>query len=256
VKETTVAWMSAGVSSAVATKLVLGIVERIVYIDIEDQHPDSLRFVRDCEAWYGRSVEIIQSPLGSVENAVRMAGGRGYINGPAGAACSLRLKRRVREQFECDNAGLFRYVWGYDATERNRADRIRETMPEHSHLFPLIDNRISKDEAHRMLAASGIRRPAMYDMGYQNNNCVGCVKGGKGYWNKIRDDFPDVFASRAKLERLVGASCIKGTYLDELAHGDGRAKGPIVDSCGLFCVSVEGVAAARAGAEEGKREAH
>ena len=41
----------------------------------------------------------------------------------------------------------------------------------------------------------------MYDMGYPNNNCIGCVKGGMGYWNHIRKDFPEVFDSRAKLER-------------------------------------------------------
>lgn len=31
----------------------------------------------------------------------------------------------------------------------------------------------------------------MYDLGYANNNCIGCVKGGIGYWNKIRIDFPE-----------------------------------------------------------------
>ncbi len=37
----------------------------------------------------------------------------------------------------------------------------------------------------------------MYDLGYPNNNCIGCVKGGMGYWNKIRKDFPEVFQKRA-----------------------------------------------------------
>ena len=33
-------------------------------------------------------------------------------------------------------------------------------------------------------------------MGYNNNNCIGCIKGGMGYWNKIRVDFPEVFEKR------------------------------------------------------------
>jgi hypothetical protein len=75
----------------------------------------------------------------------------------------------------------------------------------------------------------------MYDLGYANNNCVGCVKGGMGYWNKIRKDFPDVFAQRAKEEREIGHSCIKGTFLDELEPGRGRMEQEIMEDCGIAC---------------------
>jgi hypothetical protein len=44
-----------------------------------------------------------------------------------------------------------------------------------------------------------------------------------------------VFAARAKLERELGASCIKGVFLDELAPDAGRHEGPIVDECGILC---------------------
>ena len=76
-------------------------------------------------------------------------------------------------------------------------------MFEFQHRFPLLEHGISKEEAHQILKASGIKRPVMYDLGYQNNNCVGCVKGGMAYWNKIRKDFPEVFEARAKLERDI-----------------------------------------------------
>ena len=47
-------------------------------------------------------------------------------------------------------------------------------------------------------------RPLMYDLGYPNNNCIGCVKGGMGYWNHIRKDFPEVFeVGRSWKEKLV-----------------------------------------------------
>jgi len=108
-------------------------------------------------------------------------------------------------------------------------------MPDVQHLFPLIDRSISKEHAHEILAASGIRRPAMYDLGYHNNNCVGCVKGGMGYWNKIRVDFPEVFAARAKMERIAGATCLNGIYLDELEPERGRHEPPIVGDCGILC---------------------
>ena len=79
----------------------------------------------------------------------------------------------------------------------------------------------------------------MYKMGYNNNNCIGCVKGGMGYWNKIRKDFPDVFDEVAQIERDVGATCLKDNegriFLDELPIWRG---GPVEVSkpdCSLIC---------------------
>ena len=81
-----ISWFSAGVSSAVATKLMIDQIDEIIYTHIDDQHPDTMRFVRDCEKWFGKPITILQSPYKCVENAVYGSGGRGYINGPSGAA--------------------------------------------------------------------------------------------------------------------------------------------------------------------------
>lgn len=232
----TVSWFSAGASSAVATKLLIDHIDRIIYTHIEDQHSDTLRFVRDCEEWFGKPVEILSSHWKTVEAACFSRGGRGYINGPGGAACTKVLKREVRQRWEYEqDADDLRYVWGMDYDEKHRADRIIEVMPDVEHLFPLISRRMNKRHAHEIIKASGIKRPAMYDLGYHNNNCVGCVKGGQAYWNKIRHDFPEVFRQRAEMERKIQASCIKGIYLDELLLDAGRSERPIVDDCGIFC---------------------
>jgi hypothetical protein len=235
-KSLTVSWFSAGCSSAVATKLLIDQIDRIIYTHIEDQHPDTMRFLKDCEQWFGKKIEILQSPYMSVENACRMSGGRGYINGPSGAACTKFLKRRVRAEWEQENEGKkLRYIWGMDVNERDRCDRLIEIMPHQEHLFPLVDKGISKGEAHQIMSANGIKRPTMYDLGYNNNNCIGCVKGGMGYWNHIRRDFPEVFLRRSRMERAIQATCIKGIYLDELDPGRGRNEPKIVDDCGIFC---------------------
>lgn len=234
-----VAGFSTGVSSAVAVKLVVDSLDEIIYTHIDDQHPDTLRFLADCEQWFGKPITILQSPYKTVEAAVLAAGGKGYINGPHGAACTRLLKKRVRKEWELehDYRGLnYTAVWGMDANETHRAERIQAAMPKQTHEFPLIDKKITKEEAHKILASSGIKRPKMYDMGYHNNNCIGCVKGGMGYWNKIRVDFPDVFAQRAALERKVGCSCLtNGVFLDTLDPSRGRHAGPICEDCGIFC---------------------
>jgi len=232
----TVAWFSAGVSSAVAIKLVIDQVDLIMYTHIEDQHPDGMRFVKDCEEWFGKEIVITQSPFKSVESACMMHG-KGYINGPAGANCTRWLKKKVREEWERENEDKhLRYIWGFDNTEGHRhARQVEVTMPAFEHVSPLIDRNYSKSAVHKILKASGIKRPAMYDLGYNNNNCVGCVKGGMGYWNHIRVDFPEVFQARAKMERKVGHSCINGTFLDELNPDVGRHTPPVVNDCGIFC---------------------
>lgn len=234
----TVTWFSAGASSAVATKMHIPEIDQIIYIHIEDQHPDTMRFVKDCEKWFGKPIDVLQSPYKTVENACYSSGGRGYINGPSGAACTKFLKKKVRSDWEKTKTDDLRYIWGMDGDETERLERLFTTMPEHDHVAPLIDRGITKKSAHEILKASGIKRPKMYDLGYHNNNCIGCVKGGMGYWNHIRVDFPEVFKARAKMERKIKATCIKGVYLDELDPERGRHKPPIVDECGIFCETI------------------
>jgi hypothetical protein len=226
-----ISWFSAGVSSAVATKLSIKTIDKIIYTHIDDQHPDTIRFIKDCEKWFNKEVEILQSPYGSVDNALKAAC---YINGVHGAPCTRFLKRRVRQEGEMDKDGLI-YIWGMDVSEQSRCERLCDAMPNQQHRFPLIEKNISKEMAHKILNASGIKRPAMYDLGYNNNNCVGCVKGGMGYWNHIRVDFPDVFKLRSETERLIGGTCIKGVYLDELDPQRGKHTPPVVEDCGIFC---------------------
>ena len=194
-----VCWMSAGVSSFIAGYLVRETVDEFIYIDIADQHPDSLRFIKDCEKALGKPIKILRSSeYDSVEEAIRSAGVIRMVSGFA--PCTAWLKKRVRKQWELEHSDYeITYVWGFDLNEKRRAENVSDTMSEFNHEFPLIDNNLLKQDCHAIAAKLGIKRPVMYDMGYNNNNCIGCIKGGMGYWNKIRVDFPEVFESRSKL---------------------------------------------------------
>jgi len=229
-----VMWFSAGVSSAITLWLARNEIDQVIYQHIDDQHTDTMRFIKDISRLVDKTVVIRQSSYRSVENVCRSFK---YINGARGAKCTEILKKRERKEWESDNPGDHTYYWGFDASNREfmRAKKLMEAMPKNNHRFPLIDHGLTKDDAHAMLLKLGIKRPVMYDLGYHNNNCVGCVKGGKKYWNMIRSDFPDVFASRSRLERSIGHSCINGVFLDELDPDSGKNEDLIELECGIMC---------------------
>lgn len=228
-----VCWLSAGISSFVAGYLAND-VDEWIYIDIADQHPDSLRFIHDVEKLIKKEVTILKSSeFDNVEEVIRKFK---FINSPYGAPCTGMLKKAVRKKWENEHTQYhLTYVWGMDSEEKRRAESIVANFPEFNHEFPLIEKDMSKQDCHAFAERLGINRPAMYDMGYNNNNCIGCVKGGMGYWNKIRKDFPDVFASRSRLERDIGHSCIKGVFLDELDPNRGKMSEEIMQDCGVMC---------------------
>lgn len=217
-----------------------GDVDEWIYIDIADQHPDSMRFIKDCEKAIGKEIKVLKSSeYNSVEDCVRVYGSFKHIKGFA--PCTNWLKKRVRKEWEEQHKDCeITYVWGFDLKETERAERTIEANPQAQHEFPLIDRGLSKEEVHGLFERTfDFARPKMYDLGYPNNNCIGCVKGGMGYWNKIRVDFPQVFESRAKLEREVNHSILKDkngqVYLDELASDRGNMNTEIFPDCGIMC---------------------
>ena len=234
-----ICWISGGVSSLMAGVLH-GNVDKWIYIDIEDQHTDTIRFINDFESEYNVKVIKLKPLYKNVENCIKIFGG--FRNAHTGfAPCTNWLKKRVRKEFELQNSNLeITYIWGFDSKEIKRAERIIESNQHVNHVFPLIENGISKEECHGIFNKMfNFRRPIMYDMGYPNNNCIGCIKGGMGYWNRIRVDFPEVFEKRAKLERKLGYSILKdrkgNIFLDELEPHRGNMDMEIFPDCGIMC---------------------
>lgn len=235
-----IAWFSCGATSAVACKIALSLYDdvRIYYIETGSAHPDNDRFIKDCEKWYDQPIHTIKSKkYNNVAEVLR----KGFINGPTGAACTLQLKKKVRYDLEHKLKVWDGQVWGFefDTKEINRAIRFKQQYPDNKPLFPLIERRITKENALGMLWQAGIKIPTMYKLGYNNNNCIGCVKGGMGYWNKVRVDFPHIFNETAKIEREIGATCLKDEkgiiYLDELDPNRGDPVKEIIPDCSLIC---------------------
>lgn len=237
-----VPWFSCGNPSAVAAKLTLTKYAAsqhvdVVHIDTGSEHPDNERFLRDCEKWFGVPIRTLRSP--EFEDTWAVWEKRRFLAGPKGAPCTTELKKAVRWAYERpDDIHVFGYT--ADKADAARFDRLKQENPDLRVAAPLILLGLTKADCHVMVQAAGIELPVMYRLGYRNNNCIGCVKGGAGYWNKIRHDFPEVFDRMARLERELGAKLIKlsegRVSLDELRPDVGRYEEEDI-SCSHVCAA-------------------
>ena len=157
------------------------------------------------------------------------------MNIKGASPCTKKLKKDVRLKFERPTDIQ---VFGYTMEEQERYDRFLDANNIKA-IAPLIDKGLGKEDCLALIQNAGIELPEMYKLGYHNNNCIGCVKGGKGYWNKIKIDFPLQFNRMAKLERLKKQTVLKDVYLDELPPNAGNYPKEIDIQCGIFCHMAE-----------------
>jgi len=236
---------SCGAASAVATKLALAQYgDRCVIVNafVKQEHDDNRRFLADCERWFGREVTVLRDEKYGAD-IIRVFRERGYMNGPRGATCTTNLKRKLLNTFEQPGNVL---VFGYTAEEEDRFEDFQDRNPDRPVIAPLIEAGLGKEDCKAMILRAGIALPVMYDMGYDNANCKGCVKGGEGYFRAIREDFPAEFEELCKVQDELG----EGSYLfrDRKTNvrfslrdlGDGPVRrNEALPACSFFCEIAE-----------------
>lgn len=273
-KQKYIAHFSHGVPSTVAAHLAVrefGVDNvRVVTCDTGSEHEDNIRYRSEAEGYIGAKIEVIKSnDYSSVSDVIRKTR---WIAGVGGARCTGELKRKPAENLINYGKKQEVEILGYTIEEACRVKVWQDNNRERKIDPILIRHQLSKVDCQGMIAAAGIKRPVMYDLGYRNNNCIGCVKGGAGYWNKIRIDFPEVFEERAAQEREIGAAICKveaksgdngpqwpdwvyglsnfgdetiseetgrarlALYLDEMPEDYGNYPNEIEVQCGLFCM--------------------
>ena len=213
-------WFSCGAASAVAAKLAVeayGDRCEVVYCDtMATEHPDNARFFADVERWIGRPITVIRSEkYATIDDVFERTR---FMSSPKGARCTTELKKLPRLAFQ---GARDVHIFGYTAEEQRRADAFEEYNPGLLVEWILIERGYHKAGCLRELELAGIALPAMYRLGFDHNNCLGCVKSqSPGYWNRIRRHFPDVFDRRVRQSRLIGVRLVRiaeeRVFLDEL----------------------------------------
>jgi hypothetical protein len=216
-------WFSCGAASAVAAKLSLEIysgsrdVEVVCCDTRPSEHPDNYRFSDDVERWLGVPITFIRNPqfdtVDEVFEKVR------YMSGIAGARCTTELKKKPRFDYAPVDAT---HAFGFTADETKRIRAFEQNNPDMRLEFVLRDQGVTKKDCYLRLQQAGIRLPEMYLLGFNNNNCPGCVKASSPwYWAMVRKHFPEVFKRRAEQSRAIGCRLVEikhhvRIFLDEL----------------------------------------
>lgn len=237
-----VVWFSCGAASAAALKMTIDRFPdeevRAVNHPIKEEHPDNRRFLRDVAEWCGVEIEEFTASKYPSASAVDVWERRKAMVFPHGAPCTTHLKKEARQEWEAINKPD-QHVFGFTVEEKDRHKRF--TLTERENVIPvLIDAGMTKADCADMIRAAGIKLPAIYDLGFPNANCLGCVKAtSPTYWNHLRREFPEIFAARAAQSRRLGARLVrvdgKRVFLDELHPAAKGAPMWKMPDCSLFC---------------------
>lgn len=202
------AWWSGGITSAAACKIVIDQYGKdcvdVVFIDTMNEHPDTYRFLMDCEQWYNKPIKFIKNPNYTDIREVWLK----YLslNVANGAICSSELKRATRIKYQKEH-DYDHQVFGFEfgKKEFNRAESMKLNYPDSKPIFPLLQMGMYKEDCIKYVQDAGIEVPMTYKMGYNNNNCfqTGCVQGGIGYWQQIKRQEPKKFYRMAVWEHLL-----------------------------------------------------
>lgn len=214
-------WFSCGAASAVAAKLTVDKYGHkdvhVVYCNtLATEHPDNKRFLDDVQVWLDHPVEIISSK--KYKDVDEVFEQRRYMSGIKGAVCTVEMKKIPRFDYQLPDD---LHIFGLTADELGRIKRFINNNPELELEWNLRDAGITKDMCYQQLQLAGIKLPAMYALGFKNNNCIGCVKAtSPKYWDLVRREFPETFWRRARQSRELGVKLVRyhgeRVFLDEL----------------------------------------
>jgi hypothetical protein len=243
--QTIVVWFSCGAASAVAAKKTIELygktnIIRIVNNPIKEEHEDNQRFLKDVEAWLGLPIEFAINSKYKSLSCVDVWEDENMMAANKFAPCTQKLKKEARYEWEVKNRSDWT-VLGFTKEEKNRFDRFQ--LKERPASLWILSN-ISKAECFEIILGAGIKLPEVYNLGYPNANCIGCVKASSPtYWNHVRNVHPEVFKERSEQSRQIGTNgCklvrVKGKriFLDQLLPTDkGRSMKNMQNECGIFC---------------------
>lgn len=188
--------LSGGESSAAVAVLLKDTDPVLYFNDTKWEHIDLYRYIREVRDYTG--LELVEDTDG--RSPEQVARDHHALPNNRMPFCSHELKAKRLQKYAKPGDTIY---FGIGPHEVHRAGRIRliyspmgiETR------FPLIEQDIDQHGVDAIMRGTGIRRPALYDLGFEHNNCGGgCVRQGAKQWRHLLRVLPDVYKAREELE--------------------------------------------------------
>lgn len=175
----------------------------LYFNDTKWEHPDLYRFLSDLEKHFDLKITVDsdgRSPEQLFYSKNTLANNRMPF-------CSSVLKAQRLQRYFRNGDNL---IFGISGDEAHRANRLVAVYHEigvktgrwPKLVFPLIAERVSREQIDAFLRTIGIEEPLLYRLGFEHNNCSGgCVRAGKKQWKLLYEKLPEVYADRERVER-------------------------------------------------------
>lgn len=131
-----------------------------------------------------------------------------WIGNTRTAHCSTELKTKpVRAWLDDNSAPDDPLVLGMDWSELDRIERAQKNWTPRPVVSLLNDFKVSREQFDGILARHGIKKPRLYSMGYEHNNCGGfCCKAGLKQFERLLLTNPERYAyHEAEMNRALAA---------------------------------------------------
>ena len=210
-----VVFFSGGVASYLTARRVIHIFGTrktvLLFCDTHAEDEDLYRFLRDAAA----DLDCKLISIDDGRTPWKVFHDERCIGSNFKSPCSRLLKRRIARRWltqHTDPAATTLYLglaW-YEA--RRVRPNFNAWLPWHT-IFPMTDKpHLDRCEMLAATAASGLRPPRLYELGFEHNNCGGaCVKAGKANWRLLLEKLPERYAhhedQEAALRRKLGRDC-------------------------------------------------
>lgn len=215
-----IAKFSGGVTSAWVAGWALSNFPRdevvLLFHDTKEEDEDTYRFLHEMAAALGMPITE-RSDGRSVDQVFE---DEGFLGNGQQTMCSRILKQEPGDRYMKEQQELgFDVVLllGFSEIERRRVDQAvgraangYNTLRPYTVRFPIIEERVTKQQcADWCTCTMGVRPSKQYEH-FEHANCKGCVKGGRDFFLKTHEVYPEVFERRAQQEERFGHTIIRG----------------------------------------------
>lgn len=191
----------------------------LLFHDTKEEDEDTYRFLWQMAAALNHPITE-RSDGRSVTEVCR---DEGALANDHMAFCSRILKAEPGERYiqELRDSGVDEIikVVGFSIHEWERVQRSHAHAERNGYrvVFPMWSGPTSKQDCvDWSVCQMGVQPSRMYEWS-DHANCVGCLRGGKAYFLKVKEVRPDVFQQRMELEEEFGHHIVKEGFLKDLS---------------------------------------